>query len=136
MERARGIEKRTSTTPSWPRVCLVSCAGRRRRANSTCSSRSVRMRSSNSSRRACLRSQGWIDSAIAASIGFDCPGGFGSSPQSASAKPPPLHFAPYVCAGMVALRHGAGSEVTTNTPEPHGRWKVKRPNQWDELPWA
>ena len=36
----------------------------------------------------------------------------------------------------VALRHGAGSEVTTAEPERRGRWEVKRPERWDELPWA
>jgi uncharacterized cupin superfamily protein len=36
----------------------------------------------------------------------------------------------------VALSRGAGSGVTTNSPERHGRWEVKRPSQWDELPWA
>ena len=36
----------------------------------------------------------------------------------------------------VALRYGAGSEVTTADPERRGRWEVKRPERWDELPWA
>ena len=36
----------------------------------------------------------------------------------------------------VALRHGAGSEVTTAEPERRGEWEVKRPARWDELPWA
>ena len=36
----------------------------------------------------------------------------------------------------VALRYGAGSEVTTADPERRGRWEVKRPEHWDELPWA
>lgn len=35
-----------------------------------------------------------------------------------------------------ALRYGAGSEVTTPTPERRGRWEVKRPERWDDLPWA
>ena len=35
-----------------------------------------------------------------------------------------------------ALRHDAGSEVTTTDPERRGRWEVRRPNRWDELPWA
>ena len=35
-----------------------------------------------------------------------------------------------------ALRYGAGSEVTTSEPERRGEWEVKRPNRWDELPWA
>jgi hypothetical protein len=36
----------------------------------------------------------------------------------------------------VALRHGAGSELTTADPERHGRWEVRHPDGWDELPWA
>jgi uncharacterized cupin superfamily protein len=36
----------------------------------------------------------------------------------------------------VALRHGAGSEVTTAEPERRGRWEVRRPQDWDRLPWA
>ena len=36
----------------------------------------------------------------------------------------------------VALRYGAGSEVETTHPERRGRWEVRRPEQWDELPWA
>jgi len=36
----------------------------------------------------------------------------------------------------VALRHGAGSEVTTTDPERHGRWEVRHPKDWDGLPWA
>jgi hypothetical protein len=36
----------------------------------------------------------------------------------------------------VALRYDAGSEVTTADPERRGRWEVKRPEHWDELPWA
>ncbi|MCP9486210.1 MAG: cupin domain-containing protein [Gaiellaceae bacterium MAG52_C11] len=35
-----------------------------------------------------------------------------------------------------ALRHGAGSEATTTDPERHGRWEVRRPDGWDDLPWA
>ena len=35
-----------------------------------------------------------------------------------------------------ALRHGAGSEVTTADPERHGAWEVRRPDNWDELPWS
>ena len=36
----------------------------------------------------------------------------------------------------VALRHGAGSEVTTADPERRGQWEVRRPARWDDLPWA
>jgi mannose-6-phosphate isomerase-like protein (cupin superfamily) len=36
----------------------------------------------------------------------------------------------------VALRHGAGSELTTADPVRHGRWEVRHPDGWDELPWA
>ena len=36
----------------------------------------------------------------------------------------------------VALHHGAGSELTTTAPERHGRWEVRHPKDWDELPWA
>jgi uncharacterized cupin superfamily protein len=36
----------------------------------------------------------------------------------------------------VALRYGAGSEIDTTDPERRGRWLVKRPERWDELPWA
>ncbi len=36
----------------------------------------------------------------------------------------------------VALRHDAGSEVDTETPERRGTWEVRRPANWDELPWA
>jgi uncharacterized cupin superfamily protein len=36
----------------------------------------------------------------------------------------------------VALRHGAGSEVTTTDPERHGRWEVRHPKDWDGLPWT
>ena len=35
-----------------------------------------------------------------------------------------------------ALRHDAGSEIDTAKPERRGRWEVKRPKHWDELPWA
>jgi uncharacterized cupin superfamily protein len=35
-----------------------------------------------------------------------------------------------------ALRHGAGSEETTSEPERRGKWEVRRPQRWDELPWA
>jgi len=35
-----------------------------------------------------------------------------------------------------ALRHGAGSEVTTTDPERHGAWEVRRPDNWDKLPWS
>jgi hypothetical protein len=36
----------------------------------------------------------------------------------------------------VALRYGAGVETETSTPERRGRWEVKRPGVWDQLPWA
>jgi uncharacterized cupin superfamily protein len=36
----------------------------------------------------------------------------------------------------VALRYDAGSEVDTTDPERRGRWEVRRPKHWDELPWA
>jgi uncharacterized cupin superfamily protein len=36
----------------------------------------------------------------------------------------------------VALRYDAGSEVDTTEPERRGRWEVRRPEHWDELPWA
>lgn len=35
-----------------------------------------------------------------------------------------------------ALRHDAGSEVTTSEPERRGTWEVRRPEGWDELPWV
>jgi uncharacterized cupin superfamily protein len=35
-----------------------------------------------------------------------------------------------------ALRHGAGSDVTTPDPVRHGKWEVKRPQGWESLPWA
>jgi uncharacterized cupin superfamily protein len=36
----------------------------------------------------------------------------------------------------VALRYDAGSEVDGTEPERRGRWEVRRPKHWDELPWA
>lgn len=36
----------------------------------------------------------------------------------------------------VALRYGAGSAVETTDPERRGRWEVRRPRHWDQLPWA
>jgi uncharacterized cupin superfamily protein len=36
----------------------------------------------------------------------------------------------------MALRHGAGSEVTTSKPKRHGSWEVRRPAGWTALPWA
>jgi uncharacterized cupin superfamily protein len=37
----------------------------------------------------------------------------------------------------VALRHGAGVENDTENPGPsHGEWRVERPPDWGELPWA
>jgi uncharacterized cupin superfamily protein len=36
----------------------------------------------------------------------------------------------------VALRYDAGSEVETTEPERRGRWEVRRPSHWEELPWA
>jgi uncharacterized cupin superfamily protein len=35
-----------------------------------------------------------------------------------------------------ALRHDASSETTTPEPERRGTWEVRRPEGWDELPWA
>jgi len=35
-----------------------------------------------------------------------------------------------------ALRYDAGSPVETTDPERRGRWDVRRPGCWDELPWA
>jgi uncharacterized cupin superfamily protein len=37
-----------------------------------------------------------------------------------------------------ALRHGAGVEEDTEKPDRsrHGEWRVERPPDWDELPWA
>jgi uncharacterized cupin superfamily protein len=35
-----------------------------------------------------------------------------------------------------ALRYDASSEVTTAEPQRRGRWEVRRPAGWDELPWA
>ncbi|MGH3021861.1 MAG: cupin domain-containing protein [Gaiellaceae bacterium] len=36
----------------------------------------------------------------------------------------------------VALRYDAGPDVDTTDPERRGRWEVRRPKHWDELPWA
>jgi uncharacterized cupin superfamily protein len=36
----------------------------------------------------------------------------------------------------VALRYDAGPERDTTDPERRGRWDVRRPDRWDELPWA
>ena len=36
----------------------------------------------------------------------------------------------------VALRHEARAEVETTDAERRARWEVRRPRQWDELPWA
>ena len=33
-----------------------------------------------------------------------------------------------------ALRHGAGSDVTTPDPERHGRWEVRHPKDWTDFP--
>ena len=35
-----------------------------------------------------------------------------------------------------ALRYGASVEADTKTPERRGEWRVERPPEWDELPWA
>jgi uncharacterized cupin superfamily protein len=35
-----------------------------------------------------------------------------------------------------ALRYDAGPPADTTDPEPRGRWEVRRPGRWDELPWA
>jgi hypothetical protein len=35
-----------------------------------------------------------------------------------------------------ALAYGASVEADTTTPERRGRWEVKRPSTWNELPWA
>jgi hypothetical protein len=35
-----------------------------------------------------------------------------------------------------ALRYDAGTELDTTEPERRGRWEVRRPKHWDELPWA
>jgi uncharacterized cupin superfamily protein len=35
-----------------------------------------------------------------------------------------------------ALRYDAGTDVDMTEPEPRGRWEVRRPSNWDELPWA
>jgi uncharacterized cupin superfamily protein len=36
----------------------------------------------------------------------------------------------------VAHRYDAGSAVVTTEPERRGRWEVRRPERWDELPWS
>jgi mannose-6-phosphate isomerase-like protein (cupin superfamily) len=36
----------------------------------------------------------------------------------------------------VAHRYDAGSAVVTTEPERRGRWEVRHPERWDELPWA
>jgi uncharacterized cupin superfamily protein len=36
----------------------------------------------------------------------------------------------------VALRYDAGPEADTTEPERRGTWEVRRPNNWEELPWA
>jgi uncharacterized cupin superfamily protein len=40
----------------------------------------------------------------------------------------------------VALRHGAGVEIESSSPaevlEPLPRWRLGRPEAWDELPWT
>jgi uncharacterized cupin superfamily protein len=36
----------------------------------------------------------------------------------------------------VALRYDASTDVDTTEPERRGRWEVRRPRNWDELPWA
>jgi uncharacterized cupin superfamily protein len=36
----------------------------------------------------------------------------------------------------VALRYDAGPEVDTTEPESRGTWEVRRPSNWEELPWA
>jgi uncharacterized cupin superfamily protein len=35
-----------------------------------------------------------------------------------------------------ALQHDAGSEVTTRDPERYGRWEVRHPEGWADLPWV
>ncbi len=35
-----------------------------------------------------------------------------------------------------ALRHDASHPADTTGPERRGRWEVRRPDRWDELPWA
>jgi uncharacterized cupin superfamily protein len=35
-----------------------------------------------------------------------------------------------------ALRHGASVEADTETPARRGEWRVERPPEWEELPWA
>lgn len=39
-------------------------------------------------------------------------------------------------ASEVARRYDAAPEVDTTRPAPRGRWEVRRPDCWDELPWA
>jgi len=39
-------------------------------------------------------------------------------------------------ASDVALRHGAASEPNATLAERQKRWEVRRPDGWDELPWA
>jgi uncharacterized cupin superfamily protein len=36
----------------------------------------------------------------------------------------------------VALRYGAGSDRETTDPERRGPWEVRRPRDWEKLPWA
>jgi len=36
----------------------------------------------------------------------------------------------------VALRYDASTEVDMAEPERRGSWEVRRPDRWDELPWA
>jgi mannose-6-phosphate isomerase-like protein (cupin superfamily) len=36
----------------------------------------------------------------------------------------------------VALRYDAGTAVDMTEPERRGRWEVRHPEHWDELPWA
>jgi mannose-6-phosphate isomerase-like protein (cupin superfamily) len=36
----------------------------------------------------------------------------------------------------VALRHDVGTDVDGVEPERRGRWEVRRPDGWEELPWA
>ena len=40
------------------------------------------------------------------------------------------------CRSEVALRYDAGTEVDGVDPERRGSWQVRRPENWDELPWA
>jgi uncharacterized cupin superfamily protein len=39
-------------------------------------------------------------------------------------------------ASETAARYDAGSEVDTEAPERRGTWEVRRPERWEELPWA